>query len=311
MEYADIFAVNSAEIGRMDLVYHQINTGDSNPVKQQAQRIPFALRPKVEQMINEMLEQGVIEESSSPWASPIVLVSKPDGSTRFCVDYRRLNAVTKTDEFPLPRVDDCLDMLSGMKYFSTLDLASGYWQVAMSPESKEKTAFITHEGLYEFCVMPFGLCNVPATFQRLMGRVLSGLIPKKCMVYLDDILVVGRTFQEHLDNLREVTKRLRYAGLRLKPKKCHFAQSQVVYLGFVISNAGLAADTKKVEAVSGFPVPKDVKQLRSFLGLASYYRRFILGFSKIANPLFALTKKDVPIGGGKGGARGAMAPLKF
>ena len=185
-------------------------------------------------------------------------------------------------------------MLSGMKYFSTLDLASGYWQVAMSPESKEKTAFISHEGLYEFCVMPFGLCNAPATFQRLMGRVLSGMIPKKCMVYLDDILVVGRTFQEHLDNLREVMKRLRYAGLRLKPKKCYFAQSQVVYLGFVISNTGLSADTKKVEAVSGFPVPKDVKQLRSFLGLASYYRRFILGFSKIANPLFALTKKDVP-----------------
>ena len=127
-----------------------------------------------------------------------------------------------------------------------------------------------------------------------MGRVLSGMIPKKCMVYLDDILVVGRTFQEHLDNLREVMKRLRYAGLRLKPKKCYFAQSQVVYLGFVISNTGLSADTKKVEAVSGFPVPKDVKQLRSFLGLASYYRRFILGFSKIANPLFALTKKDVP-----------------
>ena len=125
-EYANIFAVNSAEIGRTDLVHHQINTGDSDPVKQQARRIPLALRPKVEQMINDMLEQGIIEESSSPWASPIVLVSKPDGSTRFCVDYRRLNAVTKTDEFPLPRVDDCLDMLSGMKYFSTLDLASGY-----------------------------------------------------------------------------------------------------------------------------------------------------------------------------------------
>ena len=180
-----------------------------------------------------------------------------------------------------------------MKYFSTLDMASGYWQVAMTPESQEKTAFITHEGLYEFYVMPFGLSNAPATFQWLMGRVLSGLIPRKCMVYLD-VLVIRRTFQEYLDNLQEVLERLRYAGLRLKPKKCHFAQPEVVYLGFVISFSGISADTKKVEAVKGFPVPKDVKQLRSFLGLASYYCRYILGFSKIASPLFVLTKKDVP-----------------
>lgn len=157
-------------------------------------------------------------------------------------------------------MDDCLDMLSGMKYFSTLDMASGYWQVAMSPESKEKTAFITHEGLYEFCMMPFRLSNAPATFQRLMGSVLSGLIPRKCIVYLDDVLVVGRTFQEHLDNLREVSERLIYAGLHLKPKKCHFAHP-VVYLGFVKSCSGISADTKKVKAVKGFPVPKDVKQL--------------------------------------------------
>ena len=167
-EYTDLFALTSAEIGRTNLVHHTINTGDNAPVKQPPRRIPFALRPKVEEMISEMLDQGAIQESFSPWASPIVLVSKPDGSSRFYVDYRRLNAVTKTDEFPLPRVDDCLDMLSGMKYFSALDMASRYWQVAMSPEFQEKTAFITHEGLYEFCVMPFGLSNAPAMFQRLM-----------------------------------------------------------------------------------------------------------------------------------------------
>ena len=145
-----------------------------------------------------MLEQGIVEESSSPWASPIVLVAKPDGSTRFCVDYRRLNAITKVDEYPLPRVDECLDVLSGQKYFSTLDLATGYWQVKMGEESQEKTAFTTHNGLYEFTVMPFGLCNAPATFQRLMSKVLKGLINQQCMVYLDDILVMGKTFTEHL-----------------------------------------------------------------------------------------------------------------
>ena len=186
-------------------------------------------------------------------------------------------------------MDDCLDMLSGMKYFSTLDLTSGYWRVAMSPDSQEKTALITHEGLYEFCVMPFGLCNAPATFQRLMGRVPSGLIPKKCMVYLDDILVIGRSFQEHVSNLREVLERLRYAGLRLKLKKCHLAQSKVVYLGFVISYLGISADTKKVEAANEFPVPKDVKQLRSSLGLA-----FDLYWVSRRLPIpCLLTKKDV------------------
>ena len=164
-----------------------------------------------------------------------------------------------------------------MKYFSALDLASGYWQVAMSPDSQEKTAFITHGGLYEFCVMPFGLCNAPATFQRLMGRVLSGLIPKKCMVYLDDILVIGRSFQEHVSNLREVLEKLRYAGLRLKPKKCHLAQSKVIYLGFVISYSGISADTKKLEAVNEFPVPKDVKQLHSCILLSSIYTGFLEG----------------------------------
>ena len=182
------------------------------------------MRAKVEKLVEELPGNGIIEHSSSPWASPIVLVAKQDGSTRFCVDYRRLNAITKLDEFPLPRVDDSLDVLSGMKYFSTLDLATGYWQVGMSPDSKEKTAFVTHEGLYEFSVMPFGLCNVPATFQRLMEVTLRGLARSKCVVYLDDILVMGESFQEHLNNLKEVFGRLRPAGLRLKPQKCHLVR---------------------------------------------------------------------------------------
>ena len=162
------------------------------------------MRGKVSQLVQEMLEQGIVKHSSSPWASPVVLVAKKDGSTRFCVDYRKLNAVTKLDVHPLPRIDDSLDLLAETKYFSTLDLASGYWQVGMDPDSQEKTAFATDVGLYEFTVMPFGLCNAPATFQRLMECVLAGLSREKCLVYLDDILVMGATFDEHLANLQAV-----------------------------------------------------------------------------------------------------------
>ena len=197
------------------------------------------------------------------------------------------------DVFPLPRIDDTLDSLAQSRYFTALDLASGYWQVRMHPASQEKTAFATPSGLYEFRVMPFGLCNSPATFQRLMENVLSGLTKKSCMVYIDDVLVIGKTFAEYLANLKEVFMRLRAAGLRLKPSKCFFGTNKVVYLGFVVSREGISADPKKVEAVRDFPQPRDVKSLRSFLGLASYYRRFVSGFSVVANPLFALTKKDV------------------
>lgn len=182
-----------------------------------------------------------MEPSHSPWSSPVVLVEK-DGSKRFCVDYRRLNSVTKMDVFLLPRIDNTLDFLGQSQYFTTLDLAAGYWQVRMQPDSQEKTAFATHSGLYEFRVMPFGLCNSPATFQRLIDTILSGLIPKSCMVYIDDVLVIGKTFAEHLDHLREVFKRLRDAGLKLKLAKCQFASSKVVYLGFVVSREGISPD---------------------------------------------------------------------
>ena len=235
-----------------------------------------------------MLKQGVITNSNSPWASPVVLVAKKDGSTRFCVDYRKLNAITKLDSFPLPRVDDSLDLLANTAYFSSLDLASGYWQVGMAPDSQQKTAFCSHSGHYEFTVMPFGLCNAPATFQRLMETVLAGIARERCIVYLDNILVIGRTFEEHLRNLREVFERLKQFGLRLKPSKCHLAKRQVTYLGYNVSVGGISADSSKVDAVKRFPTPNDVSSLRSFLGLASYYRRFIPGFSKVAEPLFAL-----------------------
>ncbi|CAK1600010.1 unnamed protein product [Parnassius mnemosyne] len=182
-----------------------------------------------------MVKDGVIEPSSSPWCSPVVLIKMKDGSMRFCVDYHRLNDVTKKDSYLLPRIDDTLDMLIGIKWFSTLDLKSGSWQVEINPKDKAKTAFSTGKGLWQFKVMPFGLCNAPATFERLMELVLTGLIGDACLVYLDDIIIVGHTFEEYFQDLERVLMKLQSANLKLSPKKCSLFKRQISLLGYVVS----------------------------------------------------------------------------
>ncbi|UYV70790.1 K02A2.6-like [Cordylochernes scorpioides] len=293
-QYEDVFATSPKDVGRTNVTQHRIDTGGATPVKQLPRRLPMTRRDEVAKLIEEMAEQDVIEPSSSPWASPVVLVKKKDGSTRFCVDYRRLNDLTKKDSYPLPRIDATLDTLSGSQWFSTLDLKSGYWQVSIHPEDREKTAFTTGNGLWQFKVMPFGLCNAPATFERLMETVLQGIPLETCLVYLDDIIVMGKSFEEHLINLERVLQKIRGARLKLNPRKCKPFKEKVRYLGHVISRQGIQTDPDRTETVRQWPVPRDVHQLRSFLGLCSYYRRFVPGFSNIARPLHRLTESGRP-----------------
>ena len=289
-EFSEVFSKGPQDLGRTDVIQHRINTKDAAPIRQAPRRLPLAKQHEATQAIKEMERDGVIEPSVSPWAAPIVLVRKKDGSTRFCVDYRKLNSVTRKDSYPLPRIDDTLESLSGATWFSSLDLKSGYWQVGMHPEDREKTAFTTGRGLWQFRVMPFGLCNAPATFERLMEKVLAGLPLSVCLVYLDDILVPARSFDDHIQNLRTVFSRLQEANLKLSPKKCTLFRRQLKFLGHIVSEKGVATDPEKLEAVMTWPTPTNVSEVRRFLGLCSYYRRFVANFADIACPLHQCTE---------------------
>ncbi|CAL9692669.1 unnamed protein product [Knipowitschia caucasica] len=292
--YVDIFAARDEDCTQTRLVQHSIDTGSAPPIRLRPHRLALSKRQLAEDMIHKMLAAGIIEPSSSPWAAPVVLVRKRLGGWRFCVDYRRLNAVTKKDSYPLPRIDDALDYISGSSWFSSLDMRSGYWQVELSPQARAKTAFTFGQGLWQFRVMPFGLCNAPATFERLMERVLADIPRSHCVVYLDDLLVHASDFSKALGHLSGVFSAIRHAGLRLNPAKCHLLQRETTFLGHVVSAEGVATNPEKVAAVQDWPIPVNVRDLRSFLGLASYYRRFVRNFASVAGPLHRLTDKGKP-----------------
>ena len=270
--YRDVFALKGDPLGRTGVVKHEIDTADAAPIRQAPRRIPLHQVDMVEEAMEDMKGSGVIRPSESPWASPVVIVRKKDGGCRFCIDYRRLNDVTIKDAYPLPRVEDSLDSLAGSAYFSTLDLKSGYWQVEMDEQSKAKTAFASKYGLWEWNVMPFGLTNAPATFQRLMERVLVGLQWKICALYLDDVIVMASTPMENIKRLGQVFERLRAAGLKLKAKKCTLLQQNVKFLGHVVNKDGVHTDPEKVIKIVEWRTPVDTTGVRAFIGLASYYR---------------------------------------
>ncbi|GBG71513.1 hypothetical protein CBR_g8930 [Chara braunii] len=242
--------------------------------------------------LDELLEKGWIRPSSSPFGAPVLFVPKKEGELRMCIDYRGLNAITVKNVEPLPKIDDLLDRVQGCKYFSKIDLKSGYHQIEVHPDDQYKTAFRTRYGHYEFIVMPFGLSNAPATFQHCMNDLFRPWLYKFVVVYLDDILVFSRTLQEHQGHLRQVLEKLREANLKINAKKCEWAKTQVLYLDHVLDGDGIKPEDSKIVAIRDWPRPRTLTELRSFLGLANYYRKFVRNFSTIAAPLRRLLKKE-------------------
>ena len=293
--FSDIFATSPKDIGRTTLIVHDIYTGRATPVHQRARRQSPEEHEAMKKNVENLRDVGIIEPSTSEWASNVRMVKKKDGTWRMCVDYRDLNNKTKVrDPYLLPRIDAMLDSLSGTKLFSCLDLIWGYHQVPLTPEARERTAFITPHmspSHWQYVYMPFGLRDAPATFQRLVDRMLAGIQYDYVMAYIDDIIVKGDDVQTSVDRLYEVFRRIRHAGLKLKPSKCELFQRQITYLGHIISADGMSTDPKKIQAIKSWPVPVYLTDVRGFIGLCSYYRRFIQCFGTLVKPLSSLTMK--------------------
>ncbi|KAD2805507.1 hypothetical protein E3N88_38884 [Mikania micrantha] len=270
---------------------------DLIPGSQPISKAPYRMAPlelkELKEQLQELLELGFIRPSVSPWGAPVLFVKKKDGSMRLCIDYRELNKITIRNRYPLPRIDDLFDQLQGAKFFSKIDLRSGYHQMKIREEDVSKSAFRTRYGHYEFLVMPFGLTNAPAVFMDLMNRVFHEFLDKFVIVFIDDILVYSKSKEDHEEHLRKVLETLRQKKLYAKFSKCDFWLNQVAFLGHVVSAEGIMMDPAKIEAITKWPRPTSATEVRSFLGLAGYYRRFVEGFSVIALPLTQLLRKGV------------------
>lgn len=296
--YVDIFMLEGVELGYTNVVKHRIITQNCNPIAKAPYRVPFWQRPVLKQQVDEMLSQGIISHSDSPWSAPAILVSRtlPGGETkfRFCIDFRALNSVTVRDYFPIPNISETLDSLGGAKRFSTLDLTKGFWQVEIDPRDRHKTGFSVPWGHFVCNRMPFGLINSPSTWQRLMYAVLAGISDEHCFVYMDDIICFSSDeIEEHISKLKLIFDRLRSANLKLNPSKCKFLREETNYLGHVVSKNGVKPDSNKISVIKNYPAPKSIKEVRSFLGLVGFYRKYIERFAHVALPLTHLTKKNV------------------
>lgn len=283
----------STKPGRTAEASISIQTGDASPLSSPPRRLPKARLQTVQEEVAELLREGLIEPSTSPWASPIVLVPKKDGTHRLCIDYRRLNEVTQADQFPMPRIEELIDGLAGATYISTIDLTKGYWQVPVAKDSIEKTAFTTPFGKYQFLVMPFGLVGAPSVFQRLMTNTFADS-PHCTAAYMDDVVVFSETWHDHLIHLDQAIARLNKTGLSLKLEKCHFGMKECTYLGHQVGRGVVKPLQAKVDAIQAFMKPKKKKDVWAFLGLSGYYRKFVQNYATRAAPLTDLTRKENP-----------------
>jgi hypothetical protein len=292
-QYQDVFAWNKGELGCCTVGEHSINTQGFPPCRVAPGWLSFWEETKVKRQIDTLVEMGKMRPSDSEYACRVTLPVKKDGSMRFCGDYRPLNLQTRRDSFPMPLVEDIISQLGKSAWFTALNLQSGFWQVRMAPEDMKKTALVTKTGLYEWTVMPLGLKNATSTFIRTMSLVFKDLGSEFLKVFVDDLNVHSKNWEDHLQHLEGVLAKLREINLKLNPGKCCFAARSIVFLGHVVSHEGTRPDPSKIDVVVHFPVPKTVTDVRSFLGFTGYYRNYVKGYARMAVPLFELTKKEV------------------
>ena len=290
----DLFSTDWKSLGKCDIECGPIITSGP-PIRSNPYKTNPNTRAEIRKQVTALQEAGLIVPSSSPYWSPVVMVGKPDGSYRFAVDYRKLNQVTSSLYFPLIGIDTILQILgeAKAKYFSSIDLLAGFWQLRLDPDTAHKTTFITEQGPFHWVVLPFGLKNAPAEFSSMIYKVFSGLNFANVICYVDDILTFSQTFQDHLTHLQQVFDRLRKHNLKVKPSKCKFACTTVPYLGYNISPNGLSIQDTKLHALKTFPRPTNTKSVRSWLGLTIFFRRFVKDYAKIAYPLTQLLKKNL------------------
>ena len=292
-DYKELFDDETYSLKRLVGVKHSIKLTDDKPIRKIPYRVPYKQNEILQKTINNLLEYKLIRKSSSPYGAPVLFVKKKDGTDRFCIDYRSLNSVTIKDAFPMTLHDEIFDKLNGNKYFTTIDFCAGYWQVPMNDDDIPKTAFTTSFGSFEWTVMPFGLTNAPATFQRWVNDLInSNNLENFAAAKIDDVLVYSKTFDDHLVHIKKLLEACKRSNARLKLAKCEFAKPEVIFLGNLISENGVLPDPKKVNAIVNMKEPKNVKEVRSFLGMTNYYRIYIKNFASIVNPLNTLLKKN-------------------